>query len=65
MNWTRVIDGMPDSDTTVLVHVPIADEPVQLGYHDGELWRNVHNESFSEILTPVEHWMPLPEPPSV
>lgn len=50
---------MPDADETVLVHCPKEDEPVWLGFFDGEDWRTVDVECIE-----VTHWMPLPEPPA-
>ena len=42
IEWVSVKDALPDSDTTVLVYAPAAlDEPVWLGYHDGETWVSV------------------------
>jgi hypothetical protein len=40
--WKSVTDEMPDADQTVLVHCPDADEPVWLGFHDGECWRDAN-----------------------
>jgi len=53
--WKSVHDEMPDADQTVLVHYPNADEPVWLGFHDGETWRDVN----ADPLT-VTHWRDLP-----
>lgn len=36
MDWK--INCLPDSETTVLLSMPTADEPVWPGYHDGEQW---------------------------
>lgn len=41
MNWIEAAQQLPDSDTTVLVHAPQADEPIWMGFHDGEMWRYV------------------------
>lgn len=57
--WKSVHDEMPDSDQTVLVHAIDADEPVWLGFHDGETWRDVNTVP---LLT-VTHWRDLPCPP--
>lgn len=50
---------LPDSDTTVLVFSPKADEPVWLGYHDGEAWRTAEGERYA---TPVDAWAEIPYP---
>lgn len=56
--WTRVEDGLPDSDETVMIATPTGSEPVWLGYHDGEMWRAAAGYPIR-----VTHWMPMPEPP--
>lgn len=58
LRWKRCEDVMPDSDETVMVHHPGEDEPVWLGYHDGEVWRYVDGAQCG-----VTHWMELPAPP--
>lgn len=59
--WHPVSAGLPDSDTTVIIYAPEADEPIWLGYHDGEAWMDI---SGLTLEWPVIHWMQLPEPPS-
>jgi hypothetical protein len=56
--WIPCSQALPDSDLTVMIHHPEEDEPVWLGYHDGETWRMADGTRCS-----VTHWMPLPEPP--
>lgn len=34
LTWVPVSERLPDSDITVLLFNPAADEPVWLGYHD-------------------------------
>lgn len=58
--WKAVKDEMPAADETVLIHCPEADEPVWLGFFDGEAWRDVN----AEPLT-VTHWAIMPEGPGV
>lgn len=55
--WKAVEDEMPDSDATVLIACE-TDEPVWLGYHDGETWRTADGAAMN-----VTHWAELPEPP--
>jgi hypothetical protein len=38
ITWNDACLKLPDSDSTVLISCPTADEPVWLGYHDGEDW---------------------------
>ncbi len=38
ITWTAASRSLPDSDTTVLLDMPDADEPVWPGYHDGQRW---------------------------
>jgi hypothetical protein len=53
------MDGLPDSDITVLVH--LADGEVWTGFHDGDCWRFVSGD---RIEAGVVHWAPFPEPPT-
>lgn len=57
--WTRCADDLPDADLTVMIHHPDEDEPVWVGYLDGETWRTAEG-----VRVAVTHWMPMPEPPS-
>lgn len=64
ITWIAVADELPDTDTTVLVHIPKAqDEPVWFGYYDSEtgFWRDTDGSRFRY---PVTHWSNLPEPPT-
>ncbi len=60
--WHDAEKSLPDSDQTVLVHCPISDDPVWLGYHDGETWRSIDGEALPENF--VDHWAQLPDPPT-
>jgi hypothetical protein len=57
--WLPVTRELPDDGITVPVHTPKDDEPVFLGFLDGEIWRNVNAEQIE-----VTHWADLPEPPT-
>ncbi|WP_045223686.1 hypothetical protein [Methyloterricola oryzae] len=57
IHWKKAVAEQPDSDTTVLVHHPDADEPTWLGYHDGEDWYYVDG-----MPAKVQRWAHLPEP---
>lgn len=64
IQWVSTITGgLPDSDTTVLIHCPISDDPVWMGYHDGETWRSVDGEALDRDF--VDHWAHLPDPPAL
>lgn len=56
ITWKAVGQGLPDSDQTVIVFSPKADEPVWLGFHDGETWRDIG----AERLDGVTHWAQMP-----
>jgi hypothetical protein len=63
-------DAPPDADQTVLVYAPKSDEPVWLGYYDGERWNSIdsvaygpgsqHEKVIGFIDAKVEAWAPLP-----
>ncbi len=61
VEWQDASLQLPDSDTTVLVHCPISDDPVWLGYHDGEHWRSIDGQTLDDKF--VDHWADLPEGP--
>jgi hypothetical protein len=47
--WIRCQDEMPDADLTVMIHHAGEDEPVWMGYHDGETWRMVDGARCSSL----------------
>lgn len=61
IDWRNAVAELPDADATVLVSVPEADEPVWLGWLDGDVWRYVDG---SEIPVPVKAWAELPGGPA-
>ncbi len=54
--WIDPDHTLPDSDMTVLICAPDSSEPVWLGFHDGECWRNV--EGFPITVT---GWAEMPD----
>ena len=58
--WIAVSDELPDADTTVLTHKAAWDEPVWMGWLDGDTWRDVDAMTCDPAPT---HWMNFPEPP--
>lgn len=51
ITWRDAAD-LPDADTTVLIEIhPDEDysEPVFLGFHDGDTWRDVHGEPLQVV----------------
>ena len=57
-SWTRCEDDLPDADQTVMIYDPDEDEPVWVGYLDGETWRTAEGNRAA-----VTHWMPMPKGP--
>ena len=67
VEWRAVSDGLPDDDTTVLVHAPGASEPAWLGFYDGVYWFSVDGPEYGneeEIAQPVTAWAPMPRGPT-
>lgn len=56
--WTPVTEVMPDDEIAVLIACNDQDEPVWIGYHDDEQWRDA-----SGAPAVVTHWRDLPAPP--
>ncbi|SNT33381.1 hypothetical protein SAMN06265795_12619 [Noviherbaspirillum humi] len=56
--WHKLPDQLPDVDTTVMIYTPDANEPVWMGWFDGEIWREVG----SARVYPT-HWAELLEGP--
>jgi hypothetical protein len=56
IEWRPATDP-PDDDCVVLVHVPLASEPVWLAYLNAGVWRWA---SGGRIEQPVERWTELP-----
>lgn len=54
VGWVR--NGLPDSDTTVLVRIEDEESPIWPGFHDGEAWRHA-DASLMELR--VLGWMEL------
>ena len=54
--WIDASQQRPDSDTTVLVSLKDAIEPVWLGFHDGIGWRDVDGQRIN-----VTAWIDLPQ----
>lgn len=59
IHWHLVEDKMPDGDMTVLINAPDLDEPVWLGWHDGEAdaWRDTSGAP----IKGVRAWAELPK----
>lgn len=60
IQWHPVSEP-PDSDITVLLFSPQADEPVWPGYLDGARWRY----SDGLLANPPTHWADMPAGPKV
>ena len=63
-SWNSA-ETLPDSELTVIIHMPNATEPIWLGYHDGEQWFTVEGTAVKDLDGdgPVAHWMEMPDPP--
>ncbi|SNT28595.1 hypothetical protein SAMN06265795_12216 [Noviherbaspirillum humi] len=56
--WHNVADQKPDVDTTVLIFNAGANEPVWLGWFDGEIWRYIDG-----MPAMPSHWTEIPGGP--
>ena len=54
VTWIPVAIDLPDADTTVNVQTIDCNEPVWLGYWNGECWNDVEGVPIS-----VSHWAPM------
>lgn len=60
IEWHSTRISMPDSDITVLLFCPQLDCEVWIGYHDGEVWREVGSDTIDGRVT---HWAHIPSGP--
>ena len=61
IQWIAVDDRLPDDDTTVLVSLVDADEPVWLGYYEAGDWFSIDNEEYGiDLHAAVTAWAPMP-----
>lgn len=61
ITWHAVADCLPDSDMTVMVYSELWDDPIFMGWHDGDDgWRNIHAENIQPT-----HWADLPQGPKI
>ena len=58
MTWTAINEDVPDDEQIVIVHVEVQNDPVWIGYKQGQKWYTA--EGFRVFPT---HWCELPEPP--
>lgn len=67
ITWVDAEEKLPDSDTTVLVFAPGADDPVWVGYHDGCFWFGIDDVEYDDDSDSdhpkVTHWADLPAGP--
>ena len=62
IRWISVKDALPDADATVMVFAPGADEPVWLGWYEGEgVWHSVDAAPYDPDT--VTAWATLPMGP--
>lgn len=62
VTWIAAADALPDTDTTVLLHSPMSNEPVWLGWWDSaaKVWRYVEGS----VARGVTHWAEIPDAPT-
>lgn len=68
ITWIPVTDQLPPRGTHVLVHAPASDDPIWLGFHNGEEWHAVVGDLYgapgnAEGRPVVTHWAALPKGP--
>jgi hypothetical protein len=51
-----ITNELPDSDLTVLIRIEHDAEPIVIGFHDGECWRDI---GAGRLESPVNGWMNL------
>lgn len=61
IHWVPVDDQMPAEQSTVLVHCPGAEEPVDTAWFCGGQFWQLHD--LSELEERPRHWAELPTPP--
>lgn len=59
--WIDAEHELPPQRKLVLIHCPVADDPVWLGSYSRGHWRTPDGETIDNVF--VDHWMRLPEPP--
>lgn len=60
VTWIPVIKVLPDDDTTVLIHTPGADEPVQVAFRACGNWYHPDDCLVEDL---VDFWTHFPDPP--
>jgi len=61
IEWVACSERLPDDYLNVLIHAPNDDEPIWLGYVDGECWRTVEGIPLPEGH--VVDWAEMPAGP--
>ena len=59
ITWVLVTEGLPDDDETVLLYAPEYDEPVWVGWRDGDEWRDMNGHPTDGVAA----WAPMPAGP--
>jgi hypothetical protein len=66
IHWISVEEQLPDAEITVLLYAPEADEPVWLGYYDGDSWYADTGAEYGnedETAASVTAWAEMPMGP--
>lgn len=58
--WIPVYERLPDDEITVLIALQDSEEPVWIGYHDGDGWHYASGEPAGDNVT---HWQHMIEGP--
>lgn len=56
ITWRDAGPDLPDAELTVLVRTEGCGEPVWLGFHDGDVWRDTEGAEIAVI-----RWADLPQ----
>lgn len=59
IEWVPVAERLPDDDETVLLYAPEYDEPVWVGWRDGDGWRDMNGHPTDGVVA----WAALPAGP--
>lgn len=56
LTWYDLPERLPDDDRTVVYEAPDSDEPIWLGYLDGDQWRSAEGVEIEGVV----RWAEMP-----